>query len=183
MSLIIKVTLSGSGLRLENITPNAELCCSCLLNFCGYGPFLLCGWHWLKRLWDEFFTRDGKNLLTLVSRSKLESSLAVFCWLRGCSRSSFCWIPSCDFPWSSELRWLRKTRPSANESTEIRALNVFKREITSLSFCGNPFQDVMKTVCKRRLWLLRQTWRLGKALEFHTIVLDRGHQNSAELCK
>ena len=135
---------------------------------------------WIFVVTDLSFSVGGTDL---VSRSKLKTSLAVFCWLRGCSRSFFCWIPSCDFPWSSELRWLRKTRPSANESTEIRALNVFKREITSLSFCGNPFQDVMKTVCKRRLWLLRQTWRLGKALEFHTIVLDRGHQNSAELCK
>ena len=183
MSSIIKVTLSSLGLRLENIIPNPEFCCSCLLNFCGYGPFLLCGWHWLKRLWNEFFTRGGKNLLTLVSRSKLKNSLAVFCWLRGCSRSSFSWISSCDFPWPSGLRWLRKTRLSANESTEIRALKALKREITLLSFCGNPFQDMMQTVCERRLWLLRRIWRLGKALEFHTIVLDRGHQKLCRLCK
>ena len=154
MSSIIKVTLSSSGLRLENIIPNPEFCCSCLS-----------------------FSVGGTDL---VSRSKLKSSLAVFCWLRGCSRSSFSWISSCDFPWPSGLRWLRKTRLSANESTEIRALKVLKREITLLSFCGNPFQDMMQTVCTRRLWLLRRIWRLGKALEFHTIVLDRGHQ---KLCR
>ena len=55
------------------------------------------------------------------------------------AETSFCWIPSCDFSWSSELRWLRKTRPSANESTEIRALNVVNREIYLALFLRKSF--------------------------------------------
>ena len=91
---------------------------------------------WIFVVTDLSFSVGGTDL---VSRSKLKTSLAVFCWLRGCSRSFFCWIPSCDFPWSSELRWLRKTRPSANESTENWALNVVNREIYLALFLRESF--------------------------------------------
>ena len=168
MSLIIKVTLSGSGLRLENITPNAELCCSCLLNFCGYGPFLLCGWHWLKDC-EMSFLRVVARIYLLWSRDRSWKVLLP---------SSADFVDALNPPFAESHHVIFHGRQSSVGCERLGHLQMNRLKIelwmslivkfTLLSFCGNPFQDVKKSVYKRRLQLLRQIWRLVEALECHT---------------